>query len=47
MHPGSRVLWGWAAPSAILHRSSQLCQNGGLPVLSLIGETENNCGGPS
>jgi hypothetical protein len=40
MHPGNRVLWWCAAPLAILPRSPQLCENGGLSVLSSIGETE-------
>jgi hypothetical protein len=31
---------GCSAPYAILHRSPQLCQNGGLSVLSSIGETQ-------
>jgi hypothetical protein len=37
MHLGS--LWGSSATSLISPRSSQLCQNGGLPILFSIGET--------
>jgi hypothetical protein len=40
MHPGSRVLWRCTAPLAIVPRSYQLCQNGGLSVLSSVGERE-------
>jgi hypothetical protein len=40
MHPGSRVLWGCSAQPAVLPPSPQLCQNGGLAVLSSVGETE-------
>jgi hypothetical protein len=42
MHRGSRVLLGCSEPPAILPRSPQMCQNGGLSVLSLIGETEKS-----
>jgi hypothetical protein len=40
MHPGNRVLWGCSALPSILPRPPQLCQNGGLSVLSATGETE-------
>jgi hypothetical protein len=38
MHPRDRVLCGSSAPHEILPRSPQLSQNGGLSVLSSIGE---------
>jgi hypothetical protein len=42
MHPGSCVLWGCSASPAILTRSPQLSQGGGLSVLSSIRETEKS-----
>jgi hypothetical protein len=42
MHPGSRVPWGCSAPLSSLPPSSQLCQNGGLSVLSWIAQTEKS-----
>jgi hypothetical protein len=40
MHHGSRVLWGCSALPVILPWSPQLCQNGGLSVVSSIVETK-------
>jgi hypothetical protein len=42
MQVGSRVLWGCSAPPVILPRSAQVCRNGGLSILTPIGETETN-----
>jgi hypothetical protein len=42
MHPGSCVVRGCSAPSAIVAQSPQLYQNGGLSVLSSIKDRERS-----